>query len=59
MDLEFNTQDYVYDIIVAGSTETSAADVPHDLVFDRLYIHGHPTGGTKRGIRINSAPAPR
>lgn len=55
MDLEFNTQDYVYDIIVAGSTETSAADVPHDLVFDRLYIHGHPTGGTKRGIRINSA----
>ena len=55
MDLEFNTQDYVYDIIVAGSSETSAADVPHDLVFDRLYIHGHPTGGTKRGIRINSA----
>jgi hypothetical protein len=56
MDLEFNTQDYVYDIIVAGDgAETSAANVPHDLVFDRLYVHGHPTGGTKRGIRINSA----
>ena len=56
MGLEFNTQDYVYDIIVAGAgTETSATDVPHDLVFDRLYVHGHPTGGTKRGIRINSA----
>ncbi|MEO8588965.1 MAG: hypothetical protein ABI432_06340 [Flavobacteriales bacterium] len=55
MDLEVRTVGYSYDIIVAGSTETSVANVPHDLVFDRLYIHGDPLVGTKRGIRLNSA----
>ena len=55
MDLEVRTVGYSYDIIVAGSAETSVANVPHDIVFDRLYIHGDPILGTKRGIRLNSA----
>ena len=28
---------------------------PHDLVVDRLYIHGDPAKGQKRGIALNSA----
>ena len=55
MDLEVRTVGYSFDIIVAGSTETAVANVPHDLVFDRLYIHGDAVLGTKRGIRLNSA----
>jgi hypothetical protein len=30
------------------------ADVPHALVLDRLYIHGDPQIGQKRGIALNS-----
>jgi hypothetical protein len=30
-------------------------DVPHHLVIDGCYIHGHPTAGQKRGVALNSA----
>src|SRR5262249_39738605 len=33
------------------------ADVPHDIVFDRCYIHGDATNGQKRGILLNAANA--
>jgi hypothetical protein len=26
---------------------------PHDIIFDRVYIHGHPTKGQKRGLALN------
>jgi hypothetical protein len=56
MGLEVSTQGYVYDIIRAGDgTQTSAANLPHDLVFDRLLVHGDAVLGTKRGIQLNSA----
>jgi predicted outer membrane repeat protein len=29
--------------------------VPHDIVFDRCYLHGDPLRGTRRGIAMNSA----
>jgi len=32
-----------------------ALDAGTDLVFDRCYIHGTPTGNYKQGIRLNSA----
>jgi hypothetical protein len=35
--------------------ETSLAKVPHDIVLDRVYAHGDPTQGQKRGIALNSA----
>jgi hypothetical protein len=55
MGLEVSTQGYVYDIIRAGDgTQTSVADLPHDLIFDRLYVHGDALLGTKRGIALNS-----
>ena len=44
------------DIIVLGSSasQTQLAQMPHDLVFDRVYIHGDPVAGQKRGIALNS-----
>lgn len=51
-----------YDIVVLGdgttgaqATQTTLAQVPDDLVFDRCYLHGDPVLGQKRGITLNSA----
>jgi hypothetical protein len=35
--------------------QTSLSQVPTDMVFDRCYIHGTPTGNIRRGIALNSA----
>lgn len=45
------------DMIVLGGSaaQTDLAQMPHDLVFDRVYIHGDPLLGQKRGIALNSA----
>ena len=38
-----------------GSTEQHTLEqVPHDFVLDRLYAHGDPTDGQKRGIALNA-----
>jgi hypothetical protein len=43
------------EIIALGSgTQTDAAQMPHDLVLDRVYVHGDPVAGQKRGIALNS-----
>jgi hypothetical protein len=55
--LEFlpNFQGY-YDVLQLGDgNQTSLAVVAHDLIVDRVYIHGDPTFGQKRGIALNSA----
>jgi hypothetical protein len=46
---------YVQDLIQAGTaSETTVAALPHDLDFDRVYVHALlPTGG-KRGLALNS-----
>jgi PKD repeat protein len=38
-----------------GSAQSSLSQVPHDLVIDRCYIHGNPTGDVSRGVALNSA----
>jgi hypothetical protein len=38
----------------AGSSQTLLSQQPHHLVFDRVYIHGDPVVGQKRGIALNS-----
>ncbi|MGH9141759.1 MAG: hypothetical protein ACRD2I_11560 [Vicinamibacterales bacterium] len=46
------------DLITLGdgsSAQTSLAHIAHDLVIDRLYIHGDADKGQKRGIALNSA----
>jgi hypothetical protein len=39
-----------------GSTnQSSLSQVPHHLVIDRCYVHGHPSLGHRRGLALNSA----
>jgi hypothetical protein len=44
------------DIIVLGasSSQTHLSQVPHDLILDRVYVHGDPVLGQKRGVALNS-----
>jgi hypothetical protein len=46
------------DIVTLGdgsSAQRTPAQIAHDLVVDRVYIHGEPGKGSKRGIALNSA----
>jgi len=44
------------DLIALGDgNQISLARVAHDLVLDRVYVHGDPLAGQKRGIALNSA----
>jgi Right handed beta helix region len=55
--LEIATVD-ANDTILLGDgskAQNTLAMVPHDLVLDRLYVHGDSVKGTKRGIALNSA----
>ena len=48
----------VYDLVRFGEgrqTQTTQSAVPHHLVIDRCYIHGHPTQDVQRGVSLNSA----
>src|SRR5947209_2613198 len=42
-------------LIELGSGETTVDAVPHDIIFDRCYIHGDPSVGGARGIFMNTA----
>lgn len=43
-------------LIRLGTTyEKTLADMPHDLVLDRMYIHGTPTGNNRRCVSLNGA----
>lgn len=38
-----------------GSTaQSQLSQVPYDIVLDRVYVHGHPLYGQKRGIALNA-----
>jgi len=56
--LEFRANDRGYgDIIALGagdSTQYLLSQVPHDLILDRVYVHGDPVIGQKRGIAVHS-----
>ena len=46
------------DIIQLGSgSQTVAANQPHHFILDRVYIHGRPNTGAKRGVALNSGEA--
>ena len=59
MFLEFQANQNGYgDIIALGagdSTQTQLSQVPYALVLDRVYVHGDPVLGQKRGIALNSS----
>jgi hypothetical protein len=46
------------DIVMLGDgspAQNTLASVPHHLIVDRVYLHGDPLHGQKRGIGLNSA----
>ena len=45
------------DIITLGSGSQTEAQMPHSLIFDRVYVHGDLLTGQKRGIALNSGAA--
>ncbi len=45
---------YVQDLVQIGTgNENSTGALPHDIDFDRCYIHGDPGAGGKRGVALN------
>jgi len=45
------------DVITLGdgsSAQNTLEKMPHHLILDRLYVHGDPLAGQKRGIALNS-----
>jgi hypothetical protein len=47
---------YSFRIVALGSgSATTVADLASDIELNRLYIHGDPQAGSKRGIELNSA----
>jgi hypothetical protein len=40
---------------LGDSAQTSLADVPHHIVFDRCWIHGFATQEVQRGVALNGA----
>jgi hypothetical protein len=45
------------DIITLGGGSQTEAQMPHSLIFDRVYVHGDLLTGQKRGIALNSGAA--
>jgi hypothetical protein len=46
----------IYELVAFGDgTAASLSDVPHHLIVDRSYVHGTPTGYTKRGVQLDCA----
>ena len=62
--LEITTPRYLAGLVSLGSctvsggtegcSETSWQQLPHHIIFDRCYIHGSSTYGTRRGILANA-----
>ncbi len=49
------TQNTAYNLIGLGDsyTDTSEGLLPRDIIIDRSYIHGTPTGNVRRGVALN------
>ncbi len=45
---------FLHALVELGRNETEAGALPHHIVFDRCYLRGDPTRGTRRGIAMNS-----
>jgi hypothetical protein len=56
--LEFRANKGGYGEIIqlgdGSSAQSSLEQVPHDLLLDRVYVHGDPRAGQKRGIALNA-----
>jgi hypothetical protein len=46
---------FMYNVVLIGSGERTAAGQPNNIVFDRCYIHGDAAAGSRRAILANGA----
>lgn len=54
LELASEPGDYSYGVLRLGpGGETSLNQLPHDILVDRVYVHGDPNAGGKRGIALN------
>ena len=52
--IEFDgTANIGYETLIALGTDDPQPAPPHHIVMDRVYIHGHPHKGQKRGVSLN------
>jgi hypothetical protein len=40
--------------VLLGSNARTASDLPHDIIFDRCYVHGDAQKGARRGLALNA-----
>src|SRR5262245_29246968 len=45
---------FLFNVISLGGSETTWAQLPHDIGIERCYVHGDPARGSRRGIALNS-----
>ena len=45
---------FLLNVALIGSDESSSAQQPHHIIFDRCYVHGDPMKGSRRGIALNA-----
>lgn len=45
---------FLYNLVELGDRESRIEATPHHIIFDRCYLHGDQTKGTRRGIALNS-----
>ncbi|PYQ11168.1 MAG: hypothetical protein DMF80_22420 [Acidobacteria bacterium] len=55
LELRPRPDTFLYNLVTLGTTETSLAELPHHIIFDRCYLHGDRAKGTRRGIAMNSS----
>jgi hypothetical protein len=53
LGIEIAATDFSWNVVEIGSGEKNIDDLPHDITFDRVYLHGHKTLGSRRGIAMN------
>jgi hypothetical protein len=42
-------------VLLGTGVQTTLAEVPHDIILERVYVHGNPTVRLRRAIALNSA----
>src|SRR5689334_6575247 len=55
VEISTQTTALTYDLVRFGESTQTAAEVPHDIVIDRSWIHGLDTQDVQRGISLNGA----
>jgi hypothetical protein len=48
---------FLSNLVLLGKGERALAQLPHNIIFDRCYIHGDPIKGARRGVAMNARDA--